>query len=291
MCNLWISFPESWLFFSFPSELQPLLQSRSHHCSVCLLMILFPSLWEIVSQVIACIGLRQVSSDWIRPCRFVRLSLAFISSDSQLASVAARVTFIAWAGTVRKYSIIFPTVTPSNLTLLGQLGCTVRSHGRDSHLFWNQLSFVGQWGRKCSRKTPSSVTVCSSFSPADHLPPFLLCRLSCCPPQLLVLLAGGGWADIPVAGIKSPGFLATALTEEISQELRCIAISLHVFHQRLQKGFHSLTARKLSLLKQGVHLFIWGVKPPPVENWLYPPLQRNVLPCSKCCLIFCFPLH
>lgn len=109
--------------FSFPSELQPLLQSRSHHCSVCPLIILFPSLWDIVSQVIACIGLRQVLSDWIRPCRFARLGPAFISSDSHLASVAARLTFIAWAATVKTSSIVFPTVTPSNLALLGQLGC------------------------------------------------------------------------------------------------------------------------------------------------------------------------
>lgn len=47
----------------------------------------------------------------------------------------------------------------------------------------------------------------------------------------------------------------SALIEEIIEETRYTALCLQIFHQRPQRDLHSLTARKFSLLKQGMQLF------------------------------------
>lgn len=253
ICDSWISFPESWLFFSFPSELQTLLQSRSHQRSANPLIALFPSLQEIVSEVIAFTGYRQILSNWIKPHRFGKLGLFFTESDSCLASVPARVMFVAWADAARKHSIIVPAVTPWNLTLPGQPDRNVKSHFRDSPLFWKQLSVARQWGRRYAvRMHPPSYPRLGlqKFFPSRSPPSLPIVRQMlpfpsrCAVDWKWVSRFPNGRNQIsrlPGSGGNS------ALIEEIIEETRYTALCLQIFHQRPQRDLHSLTARKLSL--------------------------------------------
>lgn len=82
----------------------------------------------------------------------------------------------------------------------------------------------------------------------------------------------------------------TALTEKISQELRYVAISPRFPPKTAERLSFTYSKEVFFAETRGVLVHLKHETTTSGKLAVFP-LWRNILPFSKCCFVFCFPLH